>query len=483
MGKRADKRSLTQQGARAPQRAGRSSARQGSAASPARMAALECVRALRVREAFAQDVMARVIDCSSMTREDRAFATRLVLGVVSTRGVLDDVLNRCMHSPKDVTDNVRDALEISTYEIIFLGKSAHAAVDQGVELVRSVAPKAAGLANAVLRKVVGAKAAFPFGDAESDLAAYARLEGFPLWLAERLASDLGAEPARAFMAASNEPAPLFVAVNAVRARDEDVVAVLGDAGAEPEPVSVNGVPVEGCYKLKDARALVDEHAYRLIEEGRMLVSDAASQAVALRVLPSEAHEAPASLLEIGAGRATKTILLQSAAHRRWGAQIARYVTLDNLEFKTRLLTERVATYGVNVAASVTADAVDLDVHVGDERFDVVFIDAPCTGLGTLRRHPEIRWRLTPEAIEEHRALGLAMLASAARHVGVGGRLAFATCTVTCDENDAVVSAFLQSEAGAAFEPVALDGAPTFSTELVSGGSDAHFLAVMRRTSS
>ncbi len=126
-----------------------------------------------------REVMVRLVDEAPLSPEDRAFATRLVLGVVSTRGVLDDVLNRCMRTPHDVTDDVRDALQLSAYEIIFLEKSPHAAVDQGVELVRSIAPRAGGVANAVLRKVVAAKSRFPFGDPSSDIAAYARLHGFP----------------------------------------------------------------------------------------------------------------------------------------------------------------------------------------------------------------------------------------------------------------------------------------------------------------
>lgn len=506
MGSRPDKRSFTQSGARGNARSGYAR-RHGKGASPARTYALEAVRIIRERDAFAQDVMARVIDKAPLSPEDRAFATRLVLGVVSTRGVLNDVLDRCMHSPDDVTADVRDALQISTYEIIFLDKSPHAAVDQGVEMVRHVAPRAGGVANAVLRKVVAAKGAFPFGDPSRDIAAYARLHGYPTWLVKRLIDDLGAADAHQLLKASNEPAPVFIAVNAAKATDEEITSILAAAHGSPEPAMVNGRVVPGCYRIADGRVLLDGRVARQMNNGCMLVSDAASQAVASLVLArgqesafvracDEAHEGPrlrdadgdgaaapakpSSLLEIGAGRATKTILLQSGAQRRWGSQIEEYVALDNLGFKTNLLEKRTADFGVHVSEAVTADATDLDAAIGARTFDTVFIDAPCSGLGTLRRHPEIRWRLRPETIDEHARTGLSMLESASSHVARGGTLAYATCTVTPAENAHVVARFLKSAAGSNFELVSVCGAPAFATSVVPGGNDAHFCAIMRR---
>lgn len=478
MGRRADKRSFTQPG-RGSARSGNRQAPHASKASAARTAALAAVHEVRVREAFAQDVIDKLIDHARMSREDRAFATRLVLGVVSMSGVLDDVLNRCMHTPQDVTDDVRDALRISTYEIVFLNKSPHAAVDQGVELVRSIAPRAGGVANAVLRKVVAAKRSFPFGNPAADVDAYARLHGFPTWLARKLIDWLGAADAHAFMRASNEPAPLFIAVNAAKASDADVLAVVSEAHGEPEPVAVNGANVPGCYRLESSRAIADGRVTRLVGNGELLVSDATSQAVSQLVL---AGDRPHSLLEIGSGRGTKTILLQSGAVRAWGSQIERYVTVDNHAFKSKLLAERAETYGVHVSETLTGNACDLDAVVGDELFDTVFVDAPCTGLGTLRRHPEIRWRIDEAALASYAELGAQLIAEAARHVAPGGVLVYATCTVAPEENRGVVEGFLATEEGGSFkvEPVCGEDG-FFSVKLVPGGSDAHFAARLRRT--
>lgn len=453
-------------------------------ATTARELALAAIHQLRERDAFAQDIIAKTIDISPLSREDRAFATRLVLGVVSTRGTLEDIITGCMDSPDDAAPAVRDALCLSAYEIIFLQKSPHAAVDQGVELVKSVAPRAGGLANAVLRRVVRAKEAFPFGDPRTDIAAYARLHGFPVWLAKRLIAELGPEGARDFMVASNEPAPVYIAVNALKAAtDEEVVSVLAAAHAAPEAMALGGCAVPGCYKVASGVPLLDGRVRRMINQGLLLVSDATSQAVADLVV---GDTAPESFLEIGAGRATKTILDQSIAYRRHGKQIPEYVTVDVHAFKTKLLQERAEQYGAHVSEAIIGDATDLDALVGERIFDRVFIDSPCTGLGTLRRHADIRWRLRPETIAESAELDARLLESAASHVAPGGILAYATCTVTHEENADAVEAFLATEAGAAFEVVACRNPeldielPFFSTVLEPGGPDAHFLALLRR---
>ena len=440
-------------------------------ASPARQAALRVTSIVRERDAFAQELIHKYIDSSRMSREDRAFATRLTLGVVSSYGTLDDVINRCLDRVSDINDDVRDALRISTYEIIFLKKEPHAAVSQGVELVKTIAPKASGLANAVLRRIADKAHKFPFGDPRTDIEAFARLHAFPEWLAKRALLDLGPEATRDYLAGSNEPAPLFVAINAAKADESEVVETIVAAHGDPVAVSVNGEDIPGCYCLSEGRVLFDGRVRHMIQTGQLLVSDASSQQIARLVLT---EEKPASLLEVGAGRGTKTVLIQSDAQRRYGSQIDEYVTVDNLEFKTNITAERAEEYGIHVSESITGDATVLDDVVGERAFDVVFIDAPCSGLGTLRRHPEIRWRLNPEKIDEFAKTGLALLKSASTHVTPGGSIVFSTCTITRAENIDVVKAFLASDEGASFALAPIGGAPCFNPALKTGSPDAHF---------
>lgn len=442
-------------------------------ASPARLEALAALREIREKDAYAQEVLERTVDVSSMSSEDRAFATKIVLGVVSSSGTLDEVLNQLLDKPEQVSPDVRDALRISAYELLFLDKSPHAAVDQGVELVRSVTPAAAGMANAVLRKIVRIRSGFPFGDPRADLNALARLYAFPVWLAKLLIADLGLPEAMEFMRLSNEQAPLFVGVNTIRCSDTVLQNTFHRLDETVDQVYYDEKPIPGCFRVADTRALLLRGVKRMLTSGRIVVSDAASQLVASSVF---GETEPSSFLEVGAGRATKTILLQSDAMRRFGHQIENYTTLDNRHFKTKLLRQRIAEYDVEVKETLTADACKLSDVFNDERFDTIFIDAPCSGLGTLRRHPEIRWKITPQDIKTYAQTQLDLLKSAAPFVSAGGSLVYATCTVTHAENNGVVRAFLESAEGADFALAPINGASCIATRLTQGSMDAHFAA-------
>ena len=147
--------------------------------SKARIAAINAIMDIRKNEAFARDVLNKTLNDHVLSGADRAFAARLTLGVTQTLGTLDDVIYRCVDSPDDIKSNVMDCLRISAYEILYLEKEPHAAVDQGVELVKAVEPRARGLANLVLRRLVKLKRDFPFGNPDEDTEAFARIYAIP----------------------------------------------------------------------------------------------------------------------------------------------------------------------------------------------------------------------------------------------------------------------------------------------------------------
>lgn len=446
--------------------------------SPARTMALRVTAAARERDAFVGEVLDGQLARSALSPEDRAFARALSMGVATTWGTLDEVIDRHLRSASDVKPDVRDALRISVYEILFLHKEDHAAVDQGVELVRSVAPKAAGLANAVLRKVSTGRANFPYGDPRTDTAAFARLYGFPQWICHMLVDLYGHAGAEEFMKASNMPAPLFVAVNAARAKDAAVVAAFAQEGIDLSPVSFGGAPLAGCYRAPST-AVATPTARDLFANGSILVSDAAAQAIAQLALPASK---PARFLEIGSGRGTKTILMQSAALRRWGSQMS-LTCVDSFDFKANLLTTRASQYGILVEDALSVDARDMAAALGDRQFDAVLVDAPCSGLGTLRRHPEIRWKLTRDKVNALSNQAFSMLCEAARYVAPSGQLTYSTCTVTREENELVVREFLGSKAGAAFAVVPTPTPASkafFVSQLMQDGCDAHFACRFKR---
>lgn len=450
--------------------------------NPARLLAVQVGAAARKRSAFVSDVLDARLPQVDLSPEDRAFARALCLGVAATWGTLDDVIDYCLRSSRDVQPDVRDALRVSTYEIVFMDKAGHAAVDQGVELVRSVQPKAANLANAVLRKMILAKCDFPFGDPAVDDAAFARLYGFPLWMAQLFIQQLGRKRAAEYMVLCNQQAPVFFAINAVKADETQVVQAFAQNGLLLQPVrlSVGGEVVPGCYHASETTMVASRTARELFDSGRILVSDAAAQCVAHRALPPYD---PGDFLEVGSGRGTKTILMQSEALRRYGHQV-EWTAIDSHGFKDEILRRRAKVYGIRLDDALKVDACDLSAVFGSRVFGAAFIDVPCTGLGTLRRHPEIRWKLRSHEVESMAAQGYRMLDEVSKHVVVGGQLTYATCTVSAEENEYVIKRFLGSEAGANYKivPCSVNGLSKLfmKTPLTADGCDAHFAACLRR---
>lgn len=450
-------------------------------ASPARRVAREVLTRVRESSSYGHEVLSGALKRAKLSSDDAAFATRLAYGALQTEGSLDEAIDRHTGG-KRLEPRIRDALRIATYEIMFLHTEDRASVHQGVELVKTVRPQASGLANAILRRIAEDVASFPWGDPEADDGALARLHAHPRWLADLWISELGRDIAAAVMRTDNEPAPLFLAVNTFVATFDEALAALESDGAIPQPCALHG-----CLRAGDTAAAVRGRA---LADGLVFATDAAAQFVASLVAPQPGG----SVVEIGAGRGTKTVLIQAAAIGAGGP--ADLFTVDLHEFKTRLLQQRLASYGVSGVTALTGDATDLASVAGVPAagsVDSVLIDAPCSGLGTLRRHPEKRWRVTPGEIGELAALGLQLLTEASRLVRPGGFVVYSTCTLANAENHEVVSAFLASEQGREFAPASLvrdvpDGWDRFVTSEgyfrslpEPGGPDGHFAARLVRT--
>lgn len=452
-------------------------------ASAARKAAYEVLFAAQERDAYVRELMNSSKPPESIARlspEDRAFALRLALGVTSTKGTLDELVDRFAARPDDVNPKVRCALRIAAYEMLFLGKAPHAAVSQGVELVKWRAKSAAGFANAVLRRIGEHASSFM---AESA----AHRFGLPSWLLERVRADLGDAAAEAFGRAGLEPAPVFVANVPMWISDERAPQALREAGLEVEQCGA----VPGAWRVGNPSAVA--HC-GLVGEDQVVVSDYGAQAVAFLAAPEPGDR----VLEVGSGRGTKTILLAGHAHRAHGA--ARIWALDVHAYKARLASERLRKARVPEVHQVTGDACDLDSLTDlPPAFDRILVDAPCSGTGTLRRHPEITWSLRPTDVETCAELQLAMLRSASARLAPGGVLTYATCSVLRAENEDVVSSFLEGPQGEGFEvvPIAeavpaghgfavdeMDERSTpegyLRTYPAPGSCDGHFCACLRR---
>ncbi|MDH4139607.1 MAG: methyltransferase domain-containing protein [Coriobacteriia bacterium] len=445
--------------------------------APGRSIALAALRKSRARDAWIRETVEAQSASAEATGPDAAFARRLAIGVTATRGTLDQAIDSHVPRPRDVAPAVRDALRLGAFEMLFENAEPRVAVHQGVEAVKAVQEQAAGFANAVLRRIAEDAEAFPWGDPDSDVAALARATGHPEWLAGLLVEQYGHDAARTILDANNTAAPLYVAHNPFRGTRDALVEALLQDGAEPADCDVPGCLV--CRK--PARAVRG----RALAEGLAVVSDAAAQLVARIASLSPEGD----YLDVGAGRGTKTMLIQAALNGH-----ATVLAIDIHEFKIEVLSERMEHLGVPGVSGLVCDALDAEAMRSalPHGADVVLIDAPCSNVGTLRRHPEKRWALVPEDCSRLAELGLRLLTTACGLVRTGGFVVYSTCTILRRENEDVVESFLSSEQGSPFVPYGADDRVPgswarfitdegwFCSLPEAGGPDGHFAAVLAR---
>lgn len=398
---------------------------------------------------------------AALSPEDRALAFRLVMGVAGAAPVLDGIIDSCLKRPSSLEPRVRDALRISCYELCYMDTPQAVAASQGVELVRSVTPRAAGLANAVLRRVARelrpqveeARAALLAGHATPEQLSLASC--VPAWLVRKLAEQRGSVAAHQLCAAQLEPAPVYVAANALRCDGPTLQALLADKGMEPSPVA----GLAGSFALGNPALLPPSG---LVDDVSLVVADVSAQLVCRIAAP----EQPDALLEVGQGRGTKSILLAAGEGITHPSRID---AIDTVPSKVRLACARMETAGL---ASVVYPQVFDGCALGgpelpaelDRVFDTVLVDAPCSGTGTIRRHPEIAAHLSEADLSELTKLQLQLLTAASARVCPGGTLVYATCSVLREEDEDIVQAFLASEAGASFMRAPVSEAPACASD-------------------
>lgn len=426
--------------------------------APARRAALRLFSECRRREARARDLLREAPAMAELDPRDRALATRLVLGAIAACGEVDRVVTSHLRARSALEPLVRDALRIAAFEILYLDTPAQVAVSQGVELVRSASRRAAGLGNAVLRRVADEDAP-ALGAARARVesggftaADLQRIGGLPGWLAERAMADLGPEAAAAYAAGALEPACASVAANTAKHGVDECRALLAEAGCEPEPG-----PVAGSFVLGRPSALAPSGLVRPCD---VLPCDLAAQ----DVVASLCIRLGQRVLEVGQGRGTKSVLMAAAG--------ARLTSVEVDAKKCALAAARMKAAGVDGRVECVCDDGRELARV-DSAFGIVFVDAPCSGAGTLSRHPEIAWSLKEDDLADLAELQLQILRRAATRVADGGRLAYSTCSIFRQEDEDVVDAFLASPEGSSFRL-----ASTRRTDIPH--ADTHFLALMER---
>ena len=394
--------------------------------TPARAIAYAVVRRVFEEGAWADRALHGEARRHALDARERALATQLAYGTVQRVRTLDLVIGTCARRPPEQLDPpVLAALRLGAFQLLHLDRiPAHAAVGESVELAKADAPRGAGLVNAVLRRAArdGRPLLARLGEGTPQAAALRH--SHPEWIAETWWRALGADAARALLAADNEPAETALRANALRT-DPAALAARLPVPSHPAPDLPEGLVLEGAF---------DAWAAREWEEGLFMPQSRAAMAVSRILAPRPGER----VLDLCAAPGGKTTHLAALMEDR-----GTVVAVERHAGRAESLRRTAARMGARCVEVRTADAAEPHEAAA---YDRVLVDPPCSDLGTLASRPDARWRKAgrPEAL---RAVQAAVLEAGAAALKPGGRLVYSTCTISPEENERVVEAFLARNPG------------------------------------
>ncbi|GAA0930736.1 methyltransferase [Virgisporangium aurantiacum] len=440
-------------------------ARSGHRVDPARWVAFQTISAVHRDDGYANLVLPKLLTEHHVHGLDAAFATELAYGTLRQSGSLDAVIAAAADRGVERIDPpTRDALRLGAYQLLHTRVATHAATNTTVDLVRTVAPGAIGFANAVMRRI--------------------GRQDWPAWLDELGPDDVGLRYAhppwvvRAFrdaldkkseledlLVADNTPAPVHLCARPGRITAADLAAETGGT-----------VGPYGAYAVHLAEGSPGDHP--AVKRGLAHVQDEGSQLVATALADAPVDGPDSRWLDLCAGPGGKSALLGSLAALR----DARVTAVEVAPHRARLVEHAVRGLPVDV---VCEDGREFE----DDPFDRVLVDAPCTGLGALRRRPEARWRRQPNDLPPLTRLQRELLLAALRLVRPGGIVAYVTCSPHINETRMTVNETIRRFDGGIEQ---VDARPLMENVTDSGdgpavqlwphrhGTDAMFLSLLKR---
>lgn len=405
--------------------------------SPARKAAFEILQKIESEQAFSAILLPAYEE--NLKPEDRALCHALVLGVLRNQFLLDALIEQFSGKKNEKLDlAVKIALRIGLFQLRFLEKiPARAAVNESVNLIYLAKKRsAAGFVNAVLRKSEREAAFNLFDKFTNPLEKLSIETSHPIWILEKWIKQFGFEEAEKLARINNQQPP--TAFRLISRDDNSVLRELEAAGAKLEKSKI----VNDAFRVSGAIQAVR----KLIAENKIYLQDEASQLVGETVLslkPEIKNQAQFSFLDACAAPGSKTT--QIASRKEYlrttgGGRSNLFVAGDFTIPRIRILKETAERFGSREIKIVRYDARSLPF--ADQSFDLVLIDAPCSGTGTIRHNPEIRYHLRAGDFAELARLQTAILSSAARVVKKNGRIVYSTCSLEPEENEAVIENFL-----------------------------------------
>ena len=456
----------------------------------ARDVAYSVLRSVHREDAYSNLILPAAIDQARLSARDAALATELTYGTLRRQGSLDAVINACATRTDDMDEDVRDVLRLGAYQLLFMRIPTHAAVDESVQLTKHhINMSSSKFVNAVLRKISDHTweewlATLTSGVAPVD--ALAIEYSYPVWVIRALAEayKCDATSIRPILEAGNIPAPVTLVARPTQSTIEELLELPNVQPGHWSPLAGTLTrPSEGEWSGKPGDLeLVRQNRVGVQDEGSQLVALALVNAT-LGVSHSENQQAPereTHWLDMCAGPGGKAALLAGFA-----AELdLAFTALEPAPARAQLVSNSLRHVDGDCDV-ITTDARDYQPSYS---FDRILVDAPCTGLGALRRRPEARWRKQPSDIPSLTALQTELLNHAASLVRVGGVICYATCSPHLAETDAVVATFLKAHPAFVAEPIAPtvpqlnlpDDSLSMRLRPDVHGTDGMFLALLKR---
>ena len=357
---------------------------------------------------------------SDMSALDKAFATNIVYGVLTNLSFLDFQIAALSKLPmKKISIKVKTVLRLSLYQMIFMDKVPQsAAVNEGVKLAKKKAYKSAGFVNALLRSFAREGKKLPQKD--DKIKYLSVLYSYPEWIVAMWLSYFGNEECEALLAAGNTEPPLTIRVNKTKITEEKLSEMLG---------AEKGV-AEGSLNITKRGGIAEMESFK---KGYFTVQDAAAQKATLTLAPEKGE----NVLDMCAAPGGKTTHIAELMDG-----VGKVTAWDKYPHKIKLIKDSAARLGLSNINAYVHDAKTPGKNLYNS-FDKVLLDAPCSGLGIIRRKPDIKWLRQREDITEIVKEQKELLSSAANYVKPGGALLYSTCTINREENEDMVSFFLE----------------------------------------
>jgi 16S rRNA (cytosine967-C5)-methyltransferase len=395
----------------------------------ARDVAMNVLQRVEMNGAYSGLELNQALTSAELSRPDAALATELVYGTIQRLNTIDYALSgRVKGWPQKVEPWVRSLLRLSYYQLRWLSRvPAHAVVDEAVRIAKKRGHAGiAGLVNGVLRGLLRDGVETPLPEHMTTAEKLSLTHSHPQWIVERWLSAYGEAATEQICAANNEPPHASARVNPLRSERDQLIDAMQDAGLDVNPSELAS---QGIVALK-AGNLVHTDWYKdglfsIQDESSMLVASAADPKPGMTVL--DCCAAPG-------GKSTHLAELM----RNQGKVIAN----DVHPHKEALIRQQAERLGLTGIETLTGDAAELPERLPAQSCDVVLLDAPCSGLGVIRRKPEIKWNKTPDDIAGLSDLQSQLLRRVQSLVKPGGVLVYSTCTIAPEENENAVRNFL-----------------------------------------